>query len=230
MRWVGRFIDVLTTTAVLAIAIPWLIGSFLIFSMLRGLVAGTEMLSDAPSTFMGALGFARRSSRQERAALQRGEGLLIGRDAGNDRLLRYDGPAHLLNRLDTHSHRLRLLVAQALQDMARYAERPQERLRGAEGPADVPDGDEGLQRPGEAPRAPLRPATGPVRSFRDKFAALGRLEPVARALGLMAQGEILQLAAHLQLLRLQRQPVTLARKLRYYADPEFKTLFDPDTA
>lgn len=70
MIWIGRLIDVLTTTAVLVIAIPWLIGSFLffmicgvlggflVFSMLRGLVASTEMLSDAPSTFMGALGFA----------------------------------------------------------------------------------------------------------------------------------------------------------------------------
>lgn len=595
MRWIGRLVDVLTSAAVFVIAIPWLIGSFLffvlcgvlggflVFSMLRGLVAGTEMLSDAPSTFMGALGFvlclipaigggllawsnytgvslgalrtgkshgsARLSSRQERAALQRGEGLLIGRDAGNDRLLRYDGPAHLLtlaptragkgvgtiipnlltakrsvlvidpkgenaritvrarsglgpvhvfdpfavtglptaacnpldrlqrgspdlgedaaalaealvmdppgqvseahwneeakallaglilfaacheepgrrtlgsvreyltlpperlrallelmqeseaahgliaraanrflgkadreaasvlsnaqrhthfldspriavalsrtdldfadlrhgivsvflvlppNRLDTHSRWLRLLVAQALQDIARDAERPQERLSGAESPTEAPDGGEGPGTPGDALRATLKPATGPVLFLLDEFAALGRLEPVERAMGLMAgygiqlwpilQGEtafwkrlaiafrwrtsqlkaiygqragtfianagvqqvfgvndfetaewlsrmigkettsyqsysrrqgldeatttttnltgrdlltpdeIMQLPAHLQLLRLQGQPVTLARKLRYYADPEFTTFFDPDKA
>ena len=31
--------------------------------------------------------------------------------------------------------------------------------------------------------------------------------------------------AHLQLLRVQGQPVMLAEKLRYYADPGFRDLF-----
>ena len=46
---------------------------------------------------------------------------------------------------------------------------------------------------------------------------------------LLTADEIMQMPAHLQLLRIQGQPVTLARKLRYYADPELKDLFDPDS-
>ena len=46
---------------------------------------------------------------------------------------------------------------------------------------------------------------------------------------LLTPDEIMQMPAHLQLLRIQGQPVTLAYKLRYYADPEFKDLFDPDS-
>ncbi|MFD2845219.1 type IV secretory system conjugative DNA transfer family protein [Paracoccus cavernae] len=48
-------------------------------------------------------GSARLSTRKERAALQRGEGLLIGRDADSARLLRYDGPAHLLTLAPTRA-------------------------------------------------------------------------------------------------------------------------------
>lgn len=48
-------------------------------------------------------GSARFSSKRERAALQRGEGLLIGRDPGTNRLLRYDGPAHLITLAPTRA-------------------------------------------------------------------------------------------------------------------------------
>ena len=208
------------------------------------------------------------------------------------------------NRLDTHSRWLRLMVAQALQDIARDAERPQERHRPPEAASEPPG------RPESARTA----SSGPVLFLLDEFAALGRLEPVERAMGLMAgygiqlwpilqdlsqlkaiygqragtfianagvqqvfgvndfetaqwlsrmigkettsyqshsqrhgsddplttttnltgrdlltPDEIMQMPAHLQLLRIQGQPVTLAYKLRYYADPEFKDLFDPDS-
>jgi hypothetical protein len=45
----------------------------------------------------------RVSSKAERAAFQRGEGLLIGRDADTGRLLRYDGPAHLITLAPTRA-------------------------------------------------------------------------------------------------------------------------------
>ncbi|CAM4027925.1 type IV secretory system conjugative DNA transfer family protein [Paracoccus yeei] len=48
-------------------------------------------------------GSARFSSKAERAAFQRGEGLLIGRDADTGRLLRYDGPAHLITLAPTRA-------------------------------------------------------------------------------------------------------------------------------
>ena len=37
----------------------------------------------------------------------------------------------------------------------------------------------------------------------------------------------MQMPPDLQLLRVQGNPTALARKLRYYADPEFKGLFQP---
>lgn len=73
------------------------------------------------------------------------------------------------NRMDAYSRWLRLLVSQALQDIARDAEasvRPQGGLVGAQG---------GTQR--------LRT---PTLFLLDEFAALGRLEAVERAMGLMA--------------------------------------------
>ena len=47
---------------------------------------------------------------------------------------------------------------------------------------------------------------------------------------LLTPDEIMQLPAHLQLLRVQGQPTGLVRKLRYYADREFAGLFVPQTA
>lgn len=47
---------------------------------------------------------------------------------------------------------------------------------------------------------------------------------------LLTPDEIMQMAPHLQLLRLQGRPMILARKLRYYADPEFRGLFPPQSA
>ncbi|OCX67298.1 hypothetical protein BFP70_20000 [Thioclava sp. SK-1] len=73
------------------------------------------------------------------------------------------------NRMDAYSRWLRLLVSQALQDIARDAEasvRPQSDPAGAQG---------GIQR-----------LKTPTLFLLDEFAALGRLEAVERAMGLMA--------------------------------------------
>ena len=251
------------------------------------------------------------------------------------------------NRLDAYSRWLRLLVSEALQDIARDAERPEgaekplEALRSRSGPMAAPEGPEGLDdasgrltgrsealrapeagtgpseafsdapRPAERLSSP-RPATlAPALFLLDEFAALGRLEAVERAMGLMAgygiqlwpilqdmsqlkdlygaragtfianagvqqvfgvndfetakwlsqsigqetrayqstshkpgepdstttsvtgrdlltPDEIMQMLPEAQLLRIQGQPVTVARKLRYYADPEFRGLFEPE--
>ena len=44
---------------------------------------------------------------------------------------------------------------------------------------------------------------------------------------LLTPDEIMQLPQRTQLLRLQGRPMILARKIRYFADPEFKGLFAP---
>ena len=67
------------------------------------------------------------------------------------------------NRMDAYSRWLRLLVSQALQDIARDAERPQ---GASEGRSDR--------------------LNAPALFLLDEFAALGRLEAVERAMGLMA--------------------------------------------
>ncbi|RVT80675.1 type IV secretory system conjugative DNA transfer family protein [Rhodobacteraceae bacterium CCMM004] len=76
------------------------------------------------------------------------------------------------NRMDAYSRWLRLLVSQALQDITRDAEVSAT-----------------LARPSQAPAAP-QSATGrlkaPTLFLLDEFAALGRLEAVERAMGLMA--------------------------------------------
>ena len=96
------------------------------------------------------------------------------------------------NRLDAYSRWLRLLVSEALQDIARDAERP----RGTERPQEPPGGLSGplahLGNPEgatDALSAALRPAERlktPALFLLDEFAALGRLEAVERAMGLMA--------------------------------------------
>ena len=48
-------------------------------------------------------GSARFASRNERAAFEGGDGLLIGRDLDTGKLLRYDGPAHLLTLAPTRA-------------------------------------------------------------------------------------------------------------------------------
>ncbi|MFH5776941.1 type IV secretory system conjugative DNA transfer family protein [Paracoccus sp. NGMCC 1.201697] len=246
------------------------------------------------------------------------------------------------NRLDAYSRWLRLLVSEALQDIARDAERPegvqrpQEASRGASGAKAGPEGQDRVTEPLEGrsealtasqagteprmalsaaprPSEPLRspqPTLPPALFLLDEFAALGRLEAVERAMGLMAgygiqlwpilqdmsqlrdlygtragtfianagvqqvfgindfetakwlsqslgqetrayqstshkpgeldstttsvtgrdlltPDEIMQMPPEAQLLRIQGQPVTVARKLRYYADPEFGGLFEP---
>jgi len=70
------------------------------------------------------------------------------------------------NRLDAYSRWLRLLVSQALQDIARDAERP--------------------LGPQIAAQAPVERLKAPTLFLLDEFAALGRLEAVERAMGLMA--------------------------------------------
>ena len=48
-------------------------------------------------------GSARFATKAERAAFQNGDGLLIGRDSQTGKLLRYDGPAHLLTLAPTRA-------------------------------------------------------------------------------------------------------------------------------
>lgn len=215
------------------------------------------------------------------------------------------------NRLDAYSRWLRLVVAQALSDIAMAAERPTAPLSAAETATGAPDDPE---TPRNGPQSPQRPLKSPVLFLLDEFAALGRLEAVERAMGLMAgygvqlwpilqdlsqlralygtragtflanaavqqvfgvndletakwlsesigkettytssastrpgewastttttstardlmgPDEIMQLPGDLQLLRVQGQPVMLTRKLRYYADPEFRKLVSQQPA
>ena len=90
------------------------------------------------------------------------------------------------NRLDAYSRWLRLMVAQALQDIARAADSPSA-AHSAAGAS-----DESGPVPSIAPRlsqGPLRgaqPGLGPTLFLLDEFAALGRLEAVERGMGLMA--------------------------------------------
>lgn len=73
------------------------------------------------------------------------------------------------NRMDAYSRWLRLLVSQALQDIARDAEAS---VRPLSGPAGAQVGTQRLKTP--------------TLFLLDEFAALGRLEAVERAMGLMA--------------------------------------------
>nr|WP_246195388.1 type IV secretory system conjugative DNA transfer family protein [Paracoccus litorisediminis] len=220
------------------------------------------------------------------------------------------------NRLDAYSRWLRLLVSEALQDIARDAEtltnaqsasEPRREAAPASAPLASHNPETAVQRPTQRLCAPL---PTPTLFLLDEFAALGRLEAVERAMGLMAgygiqlwpilqdmsqlkdlygtrastfianagvqqvfgvndletarwlsqsigqettayrsvsqkpgeldslttsvtgrdlltPDEIMQLPPEAQLLRIQSQPITAARKLRYYADPEFSGLFEP---
>lgn len=233
------------------------------------------------------------------------------------------------NRMDAYSRWLRLLVSEALQDIARDAEaasaphsaapghpRPQSAQEAAGAPDSAPEpqtapsGSPALSAPLAAPAGHPRLQT-PALFLLDEFAALGRLEAVERAMGLMAgyglqlwpilqdlsqlkdlygaraatfvanaavlqvfgvndvetarwlsqalgkqtigyetsthrpgdmsstsehitgrelltPDEIMQLPQSLQLLRIQGLPPVLAKKLRFYADPEFAGLFTPE--
>ncbi|MGH1416128.1 MAG: type IV secretory system conjugative DNA transfer family protein [Pelagimonas sp.] len=79
------------------------------------------------------------------------------------------------NRMDAYSRWLRLLVSQALQDIARDAEVSATLA----GPQNASEGHS------ERLRA-SNPTLGPALFLLDEFAALGRLEAVERAMGLMA--------------------------------------------
>ena len=228
-------------------------------------------------------------------------------------------------RLDPCSCGLRLLVSQALGEIAREAETLSRLPRAAQalswppgasesttGPACAPAGSEEPQG-ASGPLQELPPALGPTLFLLDEFAALGRLEAVERAMGLMAgyglqlwpilqdmsqlrdlygardltfianagvqqvlsvndfetakwlsqsmgretvqyrtesrrpgdmpttgtaitgrdlltPDEIMQIPAHLQLLRVQGSPPAIAAKLRTCADLEFQGLFSSDAA
>ncbi|WP_298922387.1 type IV secretory system conjugative DNA transfer family protein [uncultured Roseobacter sp.] len=206
------------------------------------------------------------------------------------------------NRMDAYSRWLRLLVSQALQDIA----------RDAEAATQAPEASPALSEPHSDVQRAQKRLKAPALFLLDEFAALGRLEAVERAMGLMAgyglqlwpilqdmsqlkdlysdrantfianagvqqvfgvndfetakwlsqmigqettgfqtdtykpgdnpsfsnnltgrdlltPDEIMQMPPNVQLLRVQGQPSALAQKLRYYADPEFKGLFVPET-
>lgn len=90
------------------------------------------------------------------------------------------------NRMDAYSRWLRLLVSQALQDIARDAEAATGAPAALSAPEEAPDASPTLSG---APVA-HQSATGRLRSptlfLLDEFASLGRLEAVERAMGLMA--------------------------------------------
>ena len=93
------------------------------------------------------------------------------------------------NRLDAYSRWLRLLVAQALQDIARDAEhhttaRPDAQSGSAASGRAQPPIPTGMA-PG-APQTGTQRLTAPALFLLDEFAALGRLQAVERAMGLMA--------------------------------------------
>ncbi|MCT4334394.1 type IV secretory system conjugative DNA transfer family protein [Paracoccus sp. YLB-12] len=113
------------------------------------------------------------------------------------------------NRLDAYSRWLHLMVSQALQDIARAAERPADALNG---PGSATEALEAPEEAQERGKSPDRRTTAPL------------------ARDLLTPDEIMQMPAHLQLLRVQGQPVMLAEKLRYYADPRFRDLFTPQPA
>lgn len=87
------------------------------------------------------------------------------------------------DRLAAYSRWLRLLVAQALQEIARDAQAAQQAPHCRPAPPDTtgdsPDALSAAQTPSQRPG-------GPVLFLLDEFAALGRLEAVERAMGLMA--------------------------------------------
>lgn len=213
------------------------------------------------------------------------------------------------NRMDAYSRWLRLLVSQALQDIARDAEQVVPVAVSTTPTQTSPAVSERPQQPQERLKV-SNPTLGPTLFLLDEFAALGRLEAVERAMGLMAgygmqlwpilqdmsqlkdlygaragtfianagvqqvfgvndfetarwlsqmmgkqttryqteshrdgtevstshnvtgrdlltPDEIMQLPEHIQLLRIQGQPTALAQKLRYYDEPEFAGLFEP---
>ncbi|TDL74198.1 type IV secretory system conjugative DNA transfer family protein [Palleronia sediminis] len=80
------------------------------------------------------------------------------------------------NRLDAYSRWLRLLVSQALQDIARDAERPHS----------APEASPALSNASGAAQSATGRLKAPTLFLLDEFAALGRLEAVERAMGLMA--------------------------------------------
>lgn len=91
------------------------------------------------------------------------------------------------NRMDAYSRWLRLLVSQALQDIARDAEQMapvavSATLAASQRPVAAQDGAQGASQRQKA----LNPTLGPALFLLDEFAALGCLEAVERAMGLMA--------------------------------------------
>ena len=86
------------------------------------------------------------------------------------------------NRLDAYSRWLRLLVSQALQDIARDAEVSATPAGPVAASMTAPSAQDGSAERFKGPR----PTFGSTLFLLDEFAALGRLEAVERAMGLMA--------------------------------------------
>ncbi|MEM1149369.1 MAG: type IV secretory system conjugative DNA transfer family protein [Pseudomonadota bacterium] len=218
------------------------------------------------------------------------------------------------DRLGTYARWLRLLIAQALQEIARDGQPGQEAPQTSQALSQaLSQAPETTTAPLSGPKTPEEAPRPPVLFLLDEFAALGHLEAIERAMGLMAgyglqlwpilqdlsqlrglydrragtfiansgvlqtfgvndletaewlsrslgqatigfatrtsrpgddpstsenvtgralmtPDEIMKLPAHLQILRLQGMPPALVRKIVYFQDPEFKTLFGDDQA
>ncbi|MEM6410265.1 MAG: type IV secretory system conjugative DNA transfer family protein [Pseudomonadota bacterium] len=87
------------------------------------------------------------------------------------------------NRMDAYSRWLRLLVSQALQDIARDAEAAAGAPAALSAPGEVPDVSPALSGASPAPLSSTRRLRTPTLFLLDEFAALGRLEAVERAMG-----------------------------------------------
>ena len=144
-----------------------------------------------PRASHGSARFATRDARDARNARggidNHAGGLLIGRDVETGQAIAYHGPAHLLTLAPTRSGKgvgtvipnlllpLRsVLVVDPKGENARITGKARSEI----GPMHVLD-PFGLQEPPERPE-------GAVLFLLDEFAALGRLEAVERAMGLMA--------------------------------------------
>ncbi|MCK7616103.1 type IV secretory system conjugative DNA transfer family protein [Roseibium sp. CAU 1639] len=90
------------------------------------------------------------------------------------------------NRMDAYSRWLRLLVSQALQDIARDAEAATGAPTALSGPGEAPDASPATSGASTAPLSATGRLRTPTLFLLDEFAALGRLEAVERAMGLMA--------------------------------------------
>jgi len=93
------------------------------------------------------------------------------------------------NRLDAYARWLRLLISQALQDIARDAEMsetPASPSPAVTTPSEPLANQNAAETTFAAPQPPVERLKAPTLFLLDEFAALGRLESIERAMGLMA--------------------------------------------